>query len=102
MKKYEATKRNGSIKLVDCERETKASVWIDNKRINKVSDYVCYFDTLDEAKAYLIEITESEIQLAKLNLDRKEKHLEYIKGISWKSYVSDPNIFIGKDTRAQA
>ena len=70
MKKYMTqTGYYPSIEVVEADRETDISVWIDGRRHNKMSDYDSYFDTLEQAKAHVV-------QWAVNNLDLQKKRVE--------------------------
>lgn len=83
MKKYLA--RNSTwgklIELVEIERETESSVWIGGRRNSKISDYHCYFDSFDEAKAHLLEKADEKVIGARRSLELANSHLGNIKGL---------------------
>ena len=85
MIKYKTNKHffrsEGFINKVEVERETEQSVWINGRRNSKHSDYSSFFDSFDEAKAFLLAIAEKKVTLAKLRLNDAQGELGNIKGL---------------------
>lgn len=83
------------IEPVECVGETAKQLMIREKRwyINgrgyefverrhaKMSEYDCYFDTWDEAKAHLMKKAEAELFCARNALQRSQDELGNIKGL---------------------
>lgn len=66
---------------VEVERESDSSVWIKGRRNNKRSTYENYFDSWDEAKAYLLEKAESKAASCRRQLEYANGILGNIKGL---------------------
>ena len=76
--KYKVTKyRLNSIEAQEIERETDKSVWYSHEGYNgklherrelKISDYCSWFDTFQEAKAYVIKKRENKIERLRRDL----------------------------------
>lgn len=90
--KYKAIDNDASIEAVQVERETAAAVWIKSwtfkgagtgpeRRHNKRSTYENYFDTWDEAKAFLLDAAEQQVVNARGRLERATGHLGNVKGM---------------------
>lgn len=58
------------IKEVEVEKETDKSIWIKGQRNAKVSDFVTYCDTYEEAKEKLASIVASRIKKAREELEK--------------------------------
>ena len=69
------------IRAVEVERETEASVWVNGRRCAKRADYHNYFDTWEEAKAFLVEEAERALTGAHRRLDAARSELERMKAI---------------------
>jgi len=59
MKKYRTY--FNSIDVIEIEKESESSVWIDGRRRSKDSSWQQYFDNFQEAKNYLIDEKIKEI-----------------------------------------
>lgn len=70
-----------SIKKVEIERETEASVWIKGRRQVKSSGYHSFFNTFEEAKAHLLEEAQAKCNAAKKNYERQQKLVESIRNL---------------------
>lgn len=81
--KYRATAGfAGRIKKVVVLRETSISIWTEhNRRESKCSSYYNYFDSFEEAKAFLVEQAEINIQSARNNLQSAQGRLGNVKGL---------------------
>ena len=64
MKKYLTRDYGNPITLVEVERETESSVWIDGRQRRKYGDDSCYCDTFDEAKSHVIRIAAEKLSRA--------------------------------------
>jgi len=60
MKKYKTLSAR-AIEIVECERESDSSVWIDGRRHLKESDYESYFETFLQAKLHLINRAQDRV-----------------------------------------
>lgn len=69
------------VDIVECDRETDSSVFVDGKRRAKESAHECYFDSFDEAKAWLLDRAERRVQAARIALQRAQDSLGNIKGL---------------------
>ena len=71
MVKYKVNKGIWCSKLIEpvqVSRETAISVWIDDYRYPKNSNYEAYFDTLNEAKTFLTKYAENAVCAAQSSL----------------------------------
>lgn len=66
---------------VECERESEQCVWINSRRIAKRSDYDNYFDTWEEAHAFLLGRAEGALQSARRMLGRAQGTHGNVKGM---------------------
>ena len=69
------------IELVEVEKETEASVWIEGRRSAKRSSYENYFDTFDEAKAFLTEYAEQILTNARKSLEHAQEFAGNVRGL---------------------
>ena len=72
---------NDLIESVEIDRETDNIVFIMKKRNAKRSSWHNYFDTFDEAKAFLIETAENEIASIRRQLEIANGKLDNIRGL---------------------
>jgi len=85
MKKYKINSWNADIEEIEIERETDKCVflrWSHGNRIHKEakrSGYDQYFDTLKEAREYLIQRTENTVKNLKRSLDIEEDRLRRLR-----------------------
>lgn len=77
-----------TIKEVEIERETDKSVWIDGHRYSKLTCDIQYFDTIDDARDWIVACADERVEDAKKNveeaishLERMEKRAEFARGI---------------------
>ena len=68
MKLY-MTNYSGQIKEVESEKQTDKSVFINGVRSAWRSTYSCFFKTFDEAKNYVINNCQSQVDTAKNRLE---------------------------------
>lgn len=76
MKKYKVqigSYPKAEIKLVECERETKTSVWIGSRRSAKRSYWENYFDTWEQAHDALVHAAEKKLQAARKSLSSAQE-----------------------------
>ena len=71
-----------AIHKVQIEKETEASIWIDGRRRGKSSEYSSYFDTWDQAHAYLIKKADGNLHRAKVSLALAQKAYNKTKEMS--------------------
>lgn len=78
------------IEAVEVERETESSVWVvdtwrgergNTRRHAKRSDWDNYFDTWEEAKAFLMAQAEAKVTAARRALDSANGELGNVKGL---------------------
>ena len=89
MIKYKAEYRwEPRITKVEIERETKSSVFFDQKNYKdygmlerKDTSYHQYFDTFDEAKAFLTETYQGKIDRKRRELEVAKSYLGNVKGM---------------------
>jgi glutathione peroxidase-family protein len=71
-----------NIDKVEVERETNVSVWLKNgRREAKISDYSIYHNSFTEAKEYLINRKEKEIQRYQCEIKDSKQDLNIINGL---------------------
>lgn len=75
MKKYRASKTNKTIQIVECDRESATSVWVDGIRSLKTTCVCNYCDTFGEAKNFLLQGINEDIRKANAKLNLAEKQL---------------------------
>jgi hypothetical protein len=77
MKKYKTDSCqwiiSGKIEEVEVERETASSIWINGRRNSKVGDFYMYFDTWDDAHAFLKKRCDEKVAYAKNQVLVQEK-----------------------------
>jgi poly(3-hydroxyalkanoate) synthetase len=69
------------IEAVEVERETDSSVWIKGNRNAKITSYHKYWDSWEEAHAYLLERADRSLQDARRALERAQGEYGNIKGM---------------------
>ena len=72
---------SGKIEVVQVERETATSVFIDGSRVAKRSSYRCYFDTWDKAHAFLTEQAQANVDSARRRLELANAFAGNVKGM---------------------
>lgn len=73
---------NFSIQEVEVAGETPKFVKLKcGRKEAKFSDYGCYFDSFDDAKAFLMDKAISKVQAAELKLKLSNEDLEKVKGL---------------------
>lgn len=80
MKKYLARLllSSPSIQIVDVERESESSVWLDGRRCAKRSSYENYCDTWQEAHQLFVNLAEQEKAHAESRLFYATRNLNAI------------------------
>ncbi len=85
MKKYMIMKTSydvdPTIKVVNVDRETAKTVWVDDIATRKVSTWENYFDTFEEAKSKLIEWQRKRIKDLESSRDRACRRLETVESL---------------------
>lgn len=71
---------NAEIIKVEIEKETNTSVWIKRRRCAKRTAYDCYFDTWEDAYAYILDLAQKVVISAQCRLDNAKDLLCNIKG----------------------
>ena len=69
------------IEKVEVERETEHSVWIDGRKLAKMSSYYSFFKTFEEAKKFLLKNADNRIEIAKSELVRYEDEKRKIEAL---------------------
>ncbi len=82
MKKFKAPSYSHSIKVVEVERETETSVWINGRRNSKRTQYDNFFDTWGEAFHYLLERAETKLCVAQGRLNWAQDDLRKVKRLT--------------------
>lgn len=77
------------IDVIEVDRETESSVWIGGRRRAKQSVWDCYFDTFDEAKAFLTAKAEARLTAARLRLNDAQGFAGNVKGLKEPSKQED-------------
>lgn len=77
MKKY--LTRWQQIESVEVERESDSFVWVGGRRRIKISDYECYHSTGEDAKNYIIQRAQDEVDRISKQLDFAKANLEKAK-----------------------
>lgn len=72
---------NIPIETVEVERETDSSVWINGRRNAKTTSWDKYWDSWEEAHAYLLEKAERSLQSARRSLEMAQAKYGNIKGM---------------------
>lgn len=83
MKKYKATDSewNPRIEVVEVEKESDASVWINGWPCRKMSGHESYFDTWDEAQAHLLKFADLRVDVARRRLEKCKSVAGNVKGM---------------------
>ncbi len=72
----------GEIKAIEVLRETDKMVYIsEHTREAKRSDHQNWFDSWDDAKAFLVAKAKEEVAIAQMNLERAKVKLWQIQGM---------------------
>lgn len=88
--KYKASWGRERIEKIDVLRETKTSVFIESKnwsntfeekRVAKMSQFECYFDSWPEAHAFCMKAAEDKVMSARRALEMANAKLGNIKGM---------------------
>ena len=69
------------ITLVECERESETSVWVNGRRNQKRTTYENYWDTWDQAHAFLLLKAEALAQSCRRELEVANGHLGNVRGM---------------------
>jgi hypothetical protein len=69
------------IEAVEVERQTDNSVWIDGRRIKKMSNWKKYHDTWVKAWEYLLSVAQGRVEGAEIQLVSAEEYLKKIEGL---------------------
>lgn len=81
MKRYRTERYNNEIKEAEVVRETKASVFFaDGAREFKVTQYHLWWDSREEALAYLIKRTEGQLEIMRCSMEKLTNELAELKG----------------------
>jgi hypothetical protein len=86
MRKYQTNVGTATIKPVEASRETETSVFflVGTKhdweaRADKISEKMGYFDTFEEARAFLLEKLEWNVAALIRSMDREMDKIEAVK-----------------------
>lgn len=69
------------IEKVEIERETESSVWINGSRLSKHSRYSAFFNTWEEAHAFILDKAERRVAAYARNLESATKSLKEIQSM---------------------
>lgn len=86
MKKFKTNVGEDRIDEVEVVRESEQSVWVRGyrgveRRESKMSQCGCYFDTWEEAHAYLVDKQDFKVVLARSSLAYAEKQLAEVQAL---------------------
>ena len=70
-----------TITSIEIDKETDKSVWINGRREAKRSEYRVYHDTWDDAKTFLLNRAESQVNSARYALNQAKGLLGNVKGL---------------------
>ena len=79
MKLYKTALFGKLIEEVEAERVSEKSVWLKNGRSARYSKYANYWDSLDEAKAFLKEGIERTIKSAESRISKTKNQLNELE-----------------------
>ncbi len=65
----------------EVERETDSSVWIKGRQRSKRTTYDCFFDSFEEAKAYLVSGARKEVEQCKSSLHYARTRLGMVESL---------------------
>jgi len=87
MKKYKVNFHgdfhvNPKIEVVEVERETDSSIWVNGNRFSKRGAWKSYFNTFEEAKAALIEKQKEKNKRLERSLKRGTAVLNEVEALS--------------------
>ena len=87
---YQVTKGVGNarftIKVVEIERETKCSVWIENIAFRKHDRFYNFFETKKEAENFCEETHKENIEFWERKIKRAQNYIEKTKTIKLFEY----------------
>ena len=66
---------------VEVERQSEKCVWINGRRNLKVSEYMRYHETWEDAWSFLMKAARRKVDSARGNLERAEKNLKAIEDL---------------------
>lgn len=69
------------IKVVEIDRCTTKSVWVDGHQQAKRTDWATYHDTWPMAQRHLLDKAKERVFQAEMELKAAKKHEEYISGM---------------------
>lgn len=76
---FEAAFRH--ITIVRVERETDECIWVDGQRRKKMTAWRSYFRTWEDAKLWLLDLAEQDVNAARRQLEIANSHYGNIKGM---------------------
>lgn len=71
----------GTIHAVNVERSTESSVWMGGRRRARTSEYEQYWETWQEAHAYLLRRVTNTVRVCRNELERAEQRMAQIKSM---------------------
>lgn len=72
---------NPRIIEVEVEKETESSVWVRGSRSAKLTDNRGYFDSWEDAHAFLLKNAEAKVEQARISLAYYNGKLGNVKGM---------------------
>ena len=78
MKVYKTGGFKELIEIVEVDRVSNKSVWINGRRTSKRSIYCNYWDTMQNAKQHLLENLKEKIKVHNIHIQCAQKEIELI------------------------
>lgn len=69
------------IQVVEIERETDNSIWINGSRQSKGSSHCRFHDSWEEARDHLMKLAEGKVSSLRNELERARSELGNVKGL---------------------
>ena len=84
---YKTTRLSPKVEIVAVEKFTDSSVWINGRRRARLSDWECYWPTIESALDNLEHEISKKIALLKRDLDKARSALGEVKSQKRKATV---------------
>ena len=81
MKKYKTSKYvnvSPEIRVLNADKETRTSIWINGNRLAKQTIYECYWDTWEDAFEYLVISAADRVETCRKNLNNAKEILNKV------------------------
>lgn len=76
---YKTVRLSPKVEIVNIEKATDSSVWIGSRRRNRISEWECYFETLDDALTHLRTGLEDRVASLKRDMSVAQSALGEVK-----------------------